>query len=250
VEYIMQTYIIAILIVVLIVLLYFFYSHFNSIGKQLTANANLNNGSTNLPLSDNASNFAFSVWIYVNAWDNTPIKPLVSRVVNGATDPTLTASPASKNYSYSLYLDRNAPNLYFDVKQSTSTAAAATSITPPILVTSNFPIQTWCCVTISLDSNYVDCYINGKLVKSVLLNSPVDSASIGNNKTLLVGSSTKSDIFLSNLYYSTSPISPAEAWKQYTKGSNKLANNNILASYGLGLSFFKNNVQQSSVRLF
>jgi len=35
-----------------------------------------------------------------------------------------------------------------------------------ILITNNYPIQKWCYIVISVDNNFIDCYLDGKLVLS------------------------------------------------------------------------------------
>jgi hypothetical protein len=133
-----------ILIVAILVLLYVLYAYYTDSSSELVQTASL---LTPVPAISDISGpkntrYAHSVWIYVNTWDNDIDKVIFSRDDN-----------------LKLYLDKTSPVLKLDVTMNDTT-------TEPMIITNNFPLQKWVNVTISMDNQFADAYIDGKLVRS------------------------------------------------------------------------------------
>lgn len=138
-----------ILIVTILVLLYVLYAYFTDKSSDLVQEASL---LTQIPAISNISGprntrYAHSVWIYVNTWDNNTEKTIFSR------DDNLR-----------LYLDKTSPVLKLDVTMNNNTTVAPSIET--MIITNNFPLQKWVNITISMDNQFADAYIDGKLVRS------------------------------------------------------------------------------------
>jgi hypothetical protein len=232
-----MNYYIIVLVIAIIVLLYILYRFFNNTGKALQANANLNTvNSTPISISDTSTRYAYGIWVYVNSWTNSNASKTIFHR-NTSADP----SSSTNKPSIHLYLDSNTPTLKLKISQNST--AAPTDIT----MTSNFPIQKWCYVCISVDGQYVDSYIDGKLVKSSLLNYPLTS--INSTEKIYLGSSSTNDIYLAGFYHWINPLTPQEVWNNYLKGNGGNPISNLFASIGVGVTLFKNNVEQTNVRI-
>jgi len=232
----------AVSIAIVILLLYVLWRYFSNIGTNLSSNTNLNSlSTTSVVISDTSVQYAYGLWIYVNSWSSgtkdSPKKTIFSRSKSQSN-----TRDTYGNYTTLLYLDPVSPTLYLDLAQIGATAAS------PIAITTNFPVQKWCYVTFSVNNQYVDCYLDGKLVKSVRLNKPLTVPN--STDSVYIGSpQITSDIYINKLYHWANPLTPQQVWSNYLSGNGNLFSaftNNI----GIGFSFYKDNVINSTYRLF
>jgi hypothetical protein len=239
----MNFYII-ILTVIVIILVYLLYRFFSNSGKSLASNVYLKNvNNTPIAMSNSSTRYAYGLWIYVNSLAPTNPTMIISRCNSVPNYSNATKLPT--NSSMALYLD-NTSTLKLDISQS---CAAETSATSAISITTNFPFQKWCYVMFCTDGQYVDCYIDGKLVKSVVLNCLIKGPDTTTDNVYLGGNSI-SDINIAKLQYWSHPLSPQEVWSNYLRGNGTNMLSNLFASYGFGVSLFKNNVEVSNTRVF
>jgi Concanavalin A-like lectin/glucanases superfamily len=234
--------------VVLVVVSYIFYLYWKSRNLPLVSSTTLNIANQDIivpaSLKPESSRYTYSVWVNVNTWDNTKEKPLFSRMAVAA--PVNPYTP-----QVSVYFDRTAPKLYATI--SPSVLPADGTVIPPMVITDSFPLQKWTHVLLSVDNNYVDMYLDGKLVKSVKLSyiptSPGPTTvpiRVGKTKE---GNSVASDIFMSKFQLWSTPFSPQEAWNEYMKGNSSSMFGGLLA-YGATLSLSKDNTVTNTVTLF
>ena len=138
--------ILGVIIAILIYVLYYFYAPSNA--TVLSSKANLN--AANPPITSiNAptnTRYGYGIWVYVNSWNSTTDKIIFSRSNN-----------------ITLRLDKSKPSLYCDVTMNDGKTVHKT------LITDNFPLQKWVFVIVSVDNQFLDCYLDGKLVKSTRL---------------------------------------------------------------------------------
>ena len=142
--------------VTVIILMYVLYLYVYASSTNLATQLNLNTASvantmaiTSLP---SAKNFAIGVWIYVNSVSSSVTYPILAMTGDG-TNPLFSLS--LQNTTLSLALGEKSTN--------------GSSTTQSITMTTNFPLQTWTYVAFSVDSTYVDMYLNGKLLQSAKL---------------------------------------------------------------------------------
>lgn len=207
--------IIIVLIIIIIVLIYFLYSS----TKKASANTssqlyNLNNGITAINSSEltnpKSQSFSYSTWIFVNTWSTTTTKmiyntPNVISLALGTVSPTLT------------------------VKIGTNANA-------PITITQNFPIQKWVYVVVSVDSQTVDCYLDGKLLTSTQLSIlPVMS------DTYAISFGTF-DAYLTGFKYESKPLNPQQVWTNYMAGNGYTG-----GKYGVNVALTKDDAIISQV---
>jgi hypothetical protein len=234
-------------IAIIIVLLYILWRYFSNVGTNLAKSTNLNTTqSTPLKITDSSVQYAYGVWIYVNSW-------AASQESNGAKKVIFSRSSKSETrntfgeYTVLMYLDPVSPTLYLDIAKTIPTGATATA--SPIIITTNFPVQKWCYVVFSLNNQYVDCYIDGKLVKSVHLDTtPITPKS---TDSVYIGSpTTTSDIYIKDLQHWANPLTPQQVWSNYLSSSGTNPFSSLTNSMGVGFTFYKDNVESTTFRLF
>lgn len=213
-----------ILVILVIALLYFLYIYFVKKSNTLTKSANLN--TSNPPYttlnSGQSTRYAYGIWVFVNTWNTTTEKTIFSRDGN-----------------IKVYLGKTTPSLYCSITQNPE------SKDQPILITDNFPIQTWTYVVISADGQIMDCYMDGKLVTSTkLTNAPqTPGTSVGVN----LGFGW--DAYVAGFQNWNGPVGPQEVWNTYMQG-NGSALSQYFGNYGMTLVVSKNNVDQSKYTVF
>jgi len=243
-KYIMNTAVI-ILGVLLIVVTYLVFFVFTG-SQSLTAKVDLGSPQTAIPsgdISDPGSvRYSFETWVYVYQFDGTGGKYLFSR---GST--STSASAHSKNIGLKFANTSPILNLEYSVFGTVGTAAGQISAADKyktLVISNNFPIQTWTHVIVSVDNNYIDVYMNGKLVKSinVTLEAPSTSSSIeyGTPKAYLAK-------FVRNTY----PIDPQTAWDHYSSGNGISSSvKSMIGNYGATITFNKDAAEYSKLQLF
>ena len=181
-----------IVIFLLFILMYFF----NNQSTQLVTNSNLSKGNTVVAISDSnspsTSRYTLALWIYVNSW-----------TINNS-NKTIFELPGI----ISLYLDATKPTLK---AQFTTNNANNNDI---IEITQNFPVQKWNYVTISVDNNYVDLYLDGKLIKSIKLSGTQSNCT---DQNIYIGGKIASmnDISVSNFKRWTSTYFVATCFSKH-----------------------------------
>jgi hypothetical protein len=183
---------------------------------------------TNLPSSFKA-NTAISVWFYIKKWVSD------AKVIEfqGAAAPS-------------------AANIIFLVKFKSNTNTIQifpTSGTPGQneCEIADFPLQKWVNLIVSFNGSAMDVYVDGKLVKSCVVNN---GSKLSETQKITLGDSTKivEDIgFITNVKLKASPIAPQEAWDIYSQGFGGSPWSDLLNKYKVKLSFIVDNQEQTSV---
>jgi hypothetical protein len=218
--------VVIILGILVIVLLYFLYLYYFKT-VTLVQLVDLKTQYPKIPFKDldnpSSTNFALGVWIYINNWDNSKWKVLYQsnfiNVVIGDTKPIL----------YAVFRGINNGDQW-------------------ITALNNVPIQKWTYLLLNVNNNkFVDVYINGKLMNSIVLNIPQNNNSVyGFNKdsNIQIGDNTPNDIFLAKFERWSDSISPQTAWKKYLEGSG------VSNSYNAQLSIVQNGNVQAQYSIF
>jgi hypothetical protein len=239
--------------VVIVVLVYVLYLYASTSTKTLVAQASLNTPSsipaisgTNI-VNPTDTRYSYEVWIYVNSWNNTSMKGIFSRTGN-----------------ISLYLEKDTPTLKCAVACASTSTTTNTTAPQLVTITTNFPIQRWTQIIVSVDNNIFDAYINGKLVVSNQFTSfPLTpgnsnvSISLGHCFTFTTSTSgttfnyntimaAPSDTVVSKFIRNTEPMDPQTAWNSYMGGNGITS---MTSQYNANLSILKNNAQFSNIAL-
>jgi len=216
--------------VILVVLLYILFVYLSTDKELLQEYVHLDdnlNPITELEKPE-SSRYAYGFWIYVNTWDSSIEKTIIQIPSN-----------------LKIYLDANTASLKVNVDTTSGTQKN-------IRVTDNFPLQKWTHVIVSVDNEFVDCYIDGKLVRS----SRIYEGSSGNaSKPLIPTESseiqfgTQFDAYLSRLKRWTYPVNPQKAYDEYMKGNGQGGFAGI-PTYGLDLKVIKDNELYKEINVF
>lgn len=215
---IIMNLVIVILGVALIVLLYILFVFFYK-EKVVAEKVDLSEGSKTIDsglINARGTRCAYGAWIYVNSWDNTREKILLSR-----------------ENKFELFLDASSPTLKCKLNGSETVA-----------LTTNFPIQKWVYVIISLDNQVLDCYLDGKLVVSKQLAQTVNN--VGN---LVLGRDNAGSIFMAKVRGWEVPMDPQTAWSSYLDGNGMSSKSNI-PNYNVQMSILEDNIEKTKFKMF
>lgn len=164
------------------------------------------------------------------------------------------ANPSSARYSYNLWIYANAVdssgNTIFSIdtdkvvlKIDTNGNLICNISGNPITITHNYPMQRWVCVSISVDNNVVDIYLDGKLVKSQTMTVPKTTE----NSIITFGGG---DIYIAEFERLATPIDPQTAWDRYMAGNGGSYISNMFSSYGATMILSKDQVDMKKFTLF
>jgi len=198
-----------------------------------------------------SSNFAYSVWFYVNNWNYRYGEPKVifGRMgalsgdgagsidgVNGLDPcPAVVLGAVENNISISL-------GCFPGIDQQPTTPGGKTVV--HTCSVSNVPIQKWVNLAVSVYGRSMDVYLDGKLVRTCLLPGV---ANINNNADVLVTPNGGFEGWTSKLQYYPNSINPQEAWNIYTQGYSSWSG--MFSAYQIKLSLVENGNTQSSITI-
>ena len=198
-----------------------------------------------------SSNFAYSVWFYIDNWNYRYGEPKVvfgrMGAPSGTTDgsipgvsgldpcPAVILGAVENNISISL-------GCFPGADEEPTTEGGKTVV--HTCSVSNVPIQKWVNLTISVYGRSMDVYIDGKLVRTCLLPGV---ASVNNNANIYVTPNGGFDGWTAKLQYYPNSLNPQEAWNIYTQGYSNWAS--MFSSYQVQVSLVENGTTQSSITI-
>ena len=217
--------------IVLILVLYYFLN--KDSGEVLSKKLDLSTSQTDVDIkniSDPGSRkYSIEMWMYVYSVDGST-KTIISRA---------SSNDANKN-NIAIKIDGSSPKLMVEYTETTTSTTTQKSI----IITDNFPLQTWVHLIVSVDDKYMDIYMNGKLVKSIKadnIDAPSATAPI---KYGVV------NCYLAKMTRTVSPTDPKTAWDKYSAGNGENPMAKYLSSFGLSMTLQKNNQDYSKITLF
>ena len=222
--------------VVIIFLLYLLISFYRSSETVLTETANLSQTIPPIEItnSSGSSSYAYGIWIFVSNWDSNKPKTIFKRANN------LTVS-----------LDNTSPKLR-------ATFTMTDDSEKDVIITDNMPLQKWVYITISVDGQYVDGYIDGKLVKSSRVIS--EEISEENSEVFIPKMPTSAakmqlggdgfDASIARFKHWAHAVDPQTVWNSYLQGNGQGSWTSTLSDYGVDLSILRNNVETTRFSLF
>mgnify|MGYP000061092912 FL=1 len=241
-----MNYVVIILGVIVIILIYILVRVITATAVELTASANLNDNISAIEIrnSPGSYRYAYGLWIYVNSWDNGAPKTLYKR-----------------NNNIKLYLDEQAPSLKCDIRMDSGEDKS-------FVITDNFPLQKWVYIIVSVDNQYVDCYLDGKLVRSgraytdtveettndedettseTIIEVPSISDAADNIK---LGGDNRWDAYVTKFKHWSGPVNPETAHSEYLAGNGQSSFRNFFSRYGLDILIKKDDVEQTKLSIF
>lgn len=236
-----MNYTIVILGVIVVILIYILYRYFSTSSSTLKTKADLNKVQPPIPITNATSvRYAYGVWVYVNSFTGGKYKPIFQLPTSAPTISDATNVMTGNNIQ--LYLDKTTPTLYCDILTGTGA-----NITKQIQITPNFPLQTWVYVVISVDNNYADFYLNGKLIKSIQLAGRQTQITAATPQ-IFIGDTSAVDIQIAGFYRWSKPLNPQEVWSNYLAGNGNPMSS-MVSSFGMNVALVKDNIEQSKFAL-
>ena len=235
-----------ILAIVVIVLFYILYRFFMLKSTELTQTASLMESNPSIPIDNKptSTRYSYGIWIYVNSWNSSIEKTIFERTNN-----------------IKLYFADTAPILKCDITMADGQTLDAGQAAPTttLEITDNFPIQKWVHIVTSVDNQYLDAYLDGKLIKSGRLYteavaadttantsaSPESTPKTPGDEPMVIGGGTTYDAYIAKFNHWSLPLDPQTVWSTYSEGNGQSGMNNYISSYGIDLSILKDNVEQS-----
>lgn len=242
--------------VIIVILLYTIYVYFSTSASTLATIVDCSTKSTYVDGSKlsnpSSSSFTYGLWVYIRDWasKSSGITNIFYRTCLSGTSVN-TIHVFLENSSPKLcvqFSDGSSGYTYSKITTTTSASATTRAQDAAITVTSAVPLQKWMYLVVSVDGGtYVDIYLDGKMVKTSILNNPVSG--IGASST----SSSIPGIVIGpfNGYVSTFnswgyALDPQTVWSYYMKGNG----NSLGTTYGIDMGILKNEEVQSKYRLF
>jgi hypothetical protein len=214
----------------------------------ISATSLATNGS-NIP----SSNFAYSVWFYINDFNyryGTP-KVIYGRMGSPSTDgtgsisgvngvdpcPLVVLGAVENNLQVSL-------GCFPGANQQPTTPGGSTVV--HTCGVANVPVQKWVNLVVSVYGRSLDVYIDGKLVKTCLLPGV---ANVNNNSNIYVTPGGGFDGWTSKFQYYPNSLNPQEVYNIYVKGYGGNMFSSLLTAYQVQISLVENGTTQSSVTI-
>lgn len=231
---------VAVIVFIYLFLKYFFTDPYTISGQQdgktttIISSQSLASNGTNVP----STNFAYSVWIYVNDWNYRYGEPKIIFGRLGAdgnigSDPcpvaVLGAVENNLIVSTSCYST--------DEQNPTNTIIHNCDVT-------NIELQKWVNVVVSVYNRTMDIYLDGKLVKTCLLPGV---AYINPNANVYLTPHGGFSGWTGRFQYYPNSLNPQEVWNIYSKGYNTWAS--AFSTYSIKVSLEQNGNPQSSINL-
>jgi hypothetical protein len=221
-------------IVVILLLLYVIFKALTTTYTTLGTMQKWGNKTTlqgsNLPSSFKA-NSAISIWFYIKKWVNGT--NVVSFHTGGSGDA------ASTMFKVQFKANTNTIQIF---PRTGSSSGDDCEI-------AEFPLQKWVNLIISFNGSAMDVYVDGKLVKSCVVNQ---GSRLQETQSIVLGDDNDAvktaDVgFITNVKLKAAPIAPQEAWDIYSQGFGGSPWSDLLNKYKVKLSFIVDNQEQASV---
>ena len=244
-----------ILVFVLVIVL--IYAVYKLMTKTTTTVSGFSDASQAVSVSGNklgsSPNFGYSVWVYIDAWQNTSTQTTQSGTDAVVYKKNILTRCNGKTPVFQMYLDNEQNNLMLKFPGTTgSTGTATTTCT-----IQNVKLQKWFNVIMSVYGNTVDLYLDGKLVRTCILTGPVtpttgDTVQVGGGDiTCSSSSAAAGDLigYISSVVYKNDYFTPEEAWSIYSAGYSGSGMFDFIHQYKLNFSLLKDNQSVGSVSI-
>jgi hypothetical protein len=222
-------------IVIILLLLYVIFkaltTNYTTLGTmQKWGNKTTLQGS-NLPNSFKAHS-AISIWFYIKKWVNNANVISFHKGASGDTASTI----------FKVLFKASTNTIQIFPRSGTSDSKYDCEI-------AEFPLQKWVNLIISFNGSAMDVYVDGKLVKSCVVNQ---GSLLQETQSIVLGDDAEAvktgDVgYITNVKLKAAPIAPQEAWDIYSQGFGGSPWSDILNKYKVKLSFIVDNQEQASV---
>lgn len=189
--------------------------------------------------SGNTSNFAYSIWFYIEDWNYRYGDPKIifGRMATGTGEqepcPSVILGPIQNNIIVSL-------SVYPGLDEAPEDGTNYIVHNCPV---ANVPIQRWCNLLISVYGRTLDLYLDGKLVRTCVLPGV---AKIDTNAPVYITPNGGFSGWTSKFQYWADSIDPQKAWNIYRAGYGGSWIGNIFGKYTVKVSLMEGDTEDSS----
>jgi len=180
---------------------------------------------TSLPGNVGSNDYTYSMWIFINDWNH---KYGSEKVIFRRSKKTST-NDEFDDVCPSLALGANTNEL--KVQMATKGTQKTESFT-----VSDIPIQKWVNIILTTEGRTVDVYLDGKLVKSHVMNGVLSIDKLANVYLTPDGGFSG---YINKFRYYARTMSPREAYEIYKEGSGTDGVMGILGNYKFNFAFGK-----------
>ena len=224
-----MNYTLVILGIVLLLVIYILYKVLDEKSRSVASKMDLNVTNQSVAVANtgkaDSTRYYISTWIYVN---NLP----------GSESSIYKLEDSSNEYLNLLLTDTAV--LKYKIKAADDSIAGYT-------IMSNFPLQKWMNVIISVDNDTVDLYIDGKLIRSHKVENRIKQ--IGKTGTNIIFGSPV-DAYLAKMERQPKAMDPTNAWNKYMEGNGGNYFSKMFANYGGNFTLTKDDLDVQEFQLF
>jgi hypothetical protein len=246
----MEKFKVVILVVAFVALsiLLFYFFHTNNIYSNVQNATNMQVIShSSLPINQTNSNFAYSIWFYINDWStNIDKNKIIFGRNGGVTTSSADCMTSDTRYSPAF---QPCPMVFLNAYENdlgvslTVFDSSNNPTTTNTFYANNVPLQKWVHTVISIYGRTLDIYLDGKLVSTNILDG---AAKIFSTSDLYITPCGGFNGWTSKLQYFTTPLNPQQVWDIYKQGYGAGYLSNIMSQNQLTVTINKNGVPTSS----
>ncbi len=226
------------LIVIVVLVIYGIYRYFSSAEYHLSRLApgtkDMLIPAPDLPTNKGATNYAYSIWFFVNDW-GVNLETEKALLVRGNQPPNFDTAITLAPYENNII-----------VRTTTYPSGAGQSATGNVssCKIKNFPLQKWVNLTVSLNGRTLDLYLDGKLVRTCVLPGVVK---VNADSPLHITPSGGFSGWTSNLRYYTHGLNPQEAYNIYKEGPGTSGIFDFFEKYKVKVSYLVDDIEKGSL---
>ena len=184
----------------------------------------------------NTSNFAYSIWFYIDDWNYRYGEPKIifGRMMNNnMSQPCPSVTLGAMQNDINVALSLNDPTK-IGTYQNFSCSVA------------NVLIQGWVNLAISVFGRTLDIYIDGKLVRTCVMPGV---AVVDSTAPLFVTPNGGFSGWTTKLQYWSDAINPQMAWNVYQKGYGAGMLGNLFGDYGIKVAFMEGDQEKGTLKI-
>ena len=231
--------VLAVLVVLYVILNVFFKKSTDLTGMHKTSDKIEVIEASTIPNSDNSSNYTYSMWFYVDDWEQN----------FGQRKHLMERKNDDGEMSPGVYLGAMENDIIIKVscyKTNQSTGVVGKQSIEHTCTVKNFPLQSWVNLIISMYGRTLDVYIDGKLVRTCVLPGV---AKPDNNANIVVLGGAKFSGYIANFQYWDEASNPQQAYSIYKSGFGGSWLSNLFNKYRIKVSFLEDNKEKASFEI-
>ena len=115
-----------------------------------------------------------------------------------------------------------------------ATKPAVATMSDITVITTDFPAQKWVYFVVNINGQLLECYLNGKLIKTEMIPTSTNLTPAARKKLYL--GDTSIDGVITKFKFEPKTLTTDEVWKRYLEGNGLASFSNMLAGYNLTFS--------------